>query len=221
MPFTFKLCGVTFPMPSRLQNSRFVIGLPPAHLFRLSTFASVLEDGELDVLLDALDTLDERDHDVAVTDTGPIGITLSGYGLPGTDPSTDANSTSRLEWTCHAVLHRPDRARKPERFVIELEMVDDRVNPLTTIVDEPVTPSERGGMPDSDYGEHATPEQLLESTVSMIKPLRALTRTKNKRRGKKGANDVDVVALLSQITVQLNRASDMKTFLRVSYGLES
>jgi hypothetical protein len=175
-----------------------------------------LEPGELEVLLDALDTLDERDHDSTISEAGPVGITLSGYGLPGTDSSTDANSTTRLQWTCHAALHRPNRAEKPERFVVELELVDDQVNPLTTIVAEPVTPGERGGMADSDYGEHATPEQLLESTVSMVKPLRALTRMKNKRRGKKGASDMDVVALLSQITDQLNRASDMKTFLRVS-----
>lgn len=197
------------------QNSRFIIGLTPAHLFRLPSFSSVLVEGEEEVLLEALDTLDERDHDPQVTETGPIGITLSGYGLPGTDTSSDAHSTSRLEWTCHAALHRPDRVNRPERFVVELELVDDQVNPLTTVLNEPTTPGERGGMKDSEHGMNPTPEQLLESTVSMIKPLRALTRMKNKRRGKKDAGDVDVVALLSQITDQLNRAEDLKTFLRV------
>ncbi|KAK4046108.1 hypothetical protein OIV83_006334 [Microbotryomycetes sp. JL201] len=193
------------------ENAHFVIGLTPTFLFGLDCLSRILVKGELDFLLETLDALDDRQRDPHNLETGPLTITLSGYGLPGTDTSSDAHSTDRLEWTCHAAVHRPDRTR-PRRFVVELELVDDQVNPLTT-VSEDLLPEERGGI--SDHGMDPTEEELIESTVSIIKPLRALTRVKRSRRAKRGQPHVDVVALLSQVTDQLNKTDDLGTFLKI------
>ncbi|KAM0791116.1 hypothetical protein ACM66B_004403 [Microbotryomycetes sp. NB124-2] len=193
------------------ENAHFIIGLTPSYLFSLDCLSRVLVKGELDILLETLDALDDRQRDPHNLETGPLTIILSGFGLPGTDTSSDAHSTDRLEWTCHAAVHRPDKSR-PRRFVLELELVDDQVNPLTTM-SEDVLPEERGGI--SEHGMDPTEEELLESTVSIIRPLRALTRVKRSRRTKRGQPHVDVVALLTQVTDQLNKTDDLSTFLKI------
>jgi len=90
--------------------------------------------------------VDERDNDPSNEETGPYTFTLSGFGLPGTG-TRDAQSPERLEWTCHAAVHRPTRKTRPNLVVLELELVDDQLNPLNTIPDEPMTEdqSDRGG----------------------------------------------------------------------------
>lgn len=144
-----------------------------------------------------MDALDEREADTSNTEQGPVSFELSGFGSPGTDTS-DPHSPARLEWHCHAALHRPS-SNRPNLHILELELVDDQVNPLRTVPEDEMP--ERHGM---DYDEVLEPseEALRASTVSMIKPLRALARIRNNRRRRAGGtfkpSETDFVALLSQ-----------------------
>ncbi|TKA54005.1 hypothetical protein B0A53_03287 [Rhodotorula sp. CCFEE 5036] len=211
------------------ENSGFVIGIHPRALFRAKCFSELLSEDETDVLLDAIDALDERDADETNEEVGPYTFILSGQGEPGSG-TTDAHARDRLQWSCHAAIHRPNPTQQPERLILELELVDDQVNPLQTRSQEPLTPDERGGLGNpEDYGENGinpTEEELIESTVSIIKPLRQLTRNRNarssRRRGR-GArrtdDDVDVVGLLSQINDQLSKADDLDVFLKIVAGI--
>lgn len=168
--------------------------------------------------MDALQGLDERDADPTNSEHGPVIFQISGQGQPGTDLSTEAGASAPLQWTAHAALHRPkhnDPTR--QRAILELEAVEDTFHPLATICSEPIAEDERGGMPkvNGQSGMAPTPEELHESTVSLIKPLRAMAKLRDKRSGSKKAGEVDVVGLLAQINEQLNRADDLKTFLKV------
>ncbi|GAA5866364.1 hypothetical protein JCM8547_000754 [Rhodosporidiobolus lusitaniae] len=207
------------------ENSGFILGLPPRHLFRVSCFSDLFDDDEVEVLEDAIDALDDRDSDSAGEEDGPYNFTLSGRGIPGSGTS-DAQTRERHEWTAHAAIHRPDK-QKPERVVLELELVDDHLNPLTTESSEPFTPDERIGFADpEDYqGINPTEEDIAESTLSLIKPLRTLTRMKErqKKKGRKqssrGLGDMDIVGLLSQINDQLSKADKLETFLKITAGI--
>lgn len=191
--------------------------------------SELFSEEETDVLLDAIDALDERDADETNEEVGPYTFILSGQGEPGSGAS-DAHARDRLQWSCHAAIHRPNPTQQPERLILELELVDDQVNPLQTKSQEPLTPDERGGLGNSeDYGENGinpTEEELIESTVSIIKPLRQLTRNRNtrssRRRGR-GArrtdDDLDVVGLLSQINDQLSKADNLEVFLKIVAGI--
>jgi len=207
------------------QNSGFILGLPPKALFQVDCLTHLLPEDEVDALFDALDAVDERDNDPSNEETGPYTFTLSGFGLPGTG-TRDAQSPERLEWTCHAAVHRPTRKTRPKLVVLELELVDDQLNPLNTIPDEPMTEDERVGFAEPEmYGEkgliNPSEAELLESTVSLAKPLRVLARakaTQARRRNKQASRamgEMDILGLLGQINEQLGKAEDLAGFLKV------
>ncbi|GAA6008926.1 uncharacterized protein JCM10292_006565 [Rhodotorula paludigena] len=209
------------------ENSGFIIGLPPRMLFKAKCLSHLLSEDESDALRDAIDALDERDEDESNEEVGPYTFSLSGRGVPGTS-SDDAQSRKRLEWTCHAAIHRPDRARQPKRVILELELMDDQFNPLTTVSSEPISSDERGGMGNpEDYGENGinpTEADLIESTVSIAKPLRMLarhktTRTRRRNPQRRSLEEMDVVGLLSQINDQLAKTDDLETFLKITAGV--
>ncbi|GAA6022377.1 hypothetical protein JCM10207_004744 [Rhodosporidiobolus poonsookiae] len=211
------------------ENSGFILGLPPRTLFRTKCLTDLLDPDEVDNLQDALEALDDRDDDPDNDEVGPYTFMLSGRGLPGTGTG-DAQSLEATEWTCHAAIHRPSRATNPKRVILELELADDQLNPLTTVSSEPFTPDERGGFgAPEEYGENGinpTEQDLIESTVSIVKPLRTLTRIRSRaqRRGSvrskpKGLNEMDIVGLLSQINDQLGKADDLETFLKITVGV--
>lgn len=210
---------LTFP---NLQNSRHIIGIPPSALFRATSLANLLPKDEIDSLLDAMDALDEREEDLDNTELGPIYFELSGFGLPGTDTS-DPHSPARLAWDCYAALHRPSPESRPRLHILELELIDDQVNPLFTVSEEAPDADERGGMA-YDVLVEPSEEELNQSTISLVKPLRALARIRNKRRGTGSAmardpNETDFVGLLSQVNEQLARANDLKTFAKLTAGV--
>ncbi|GAA6057033.1 hypothetical protein JCM3770_005219 [Rhodotorula araucariae] len=208
------------------ENSGFIIGLPPRTLFKCRCLTDIFSEDEGDALRDAIDALDDRDSDPSNDEQGPYTFTLSGQGNPGTNPD-DPHSGGRLEWTCHAAIHRPSPQAQPKRLVLELELVDDQVNPLTTVSSEPYSPDERGGMQDhagqGENGINPTEADLVESTVSIAKPLRILARNKSsrlKRRKVRRAHDeMDVVSLLSQINDQLSKTDELETFLKITAGV--
>ncbi|GAA5950234.1 hypothetical protein JCM21900_003518 [Sporobolomyces salmonicolor] len=211
------------------ENSGFIIGIPPKALFRAKSLSDLLSEDEAEALRDAIDALDDRDLDPSNEESGPYTFTLTGHGLPGTG-MRDARSPERLEWTCHAAIHRPNREQRPNLVVLELELVDDQLNPLSTTPSEPITPEERDGFAEPDaYGVNGlinpTEADLLESTVSLAKPLRVLARAKArqaKRANKSGSRimgEIDVLRLLSQINEQLGKASDLGSFLKIVAGV--
>lgn len=103
-------------------------------------------------------------------------------------------------------------------------MIDDQVNPLQTIAEgEPDVDEEKEGLP-YDVLVQPSQQDLVQSTVSLVKPLRALARIRNKRRGAGSAtarepNETDFVGLLSQVNEQLSRAHDLKTFAKLAAGV--
>ncbi|GAA5877871.1 hypothetical protein JCM1840_002929 [Sporobolomyces johnsonii] len=211
------------------ENSGFILGIPPKALFRAKCLSDLLSEDEADALRDAVDALDDRDLDPSNEESGPYTFTLTGHGLPGTG-TRDARSPERLEWTCHAAIHRPSREKRPKLVVLELELVDDQLNPLTTTPSEPITSDERVGFAEPDaYGKNGlinpTEADLLESTVSLAKPLRVLARAKArqaKRANKSGSRimgEMDVLHLLSQINEQLGKASELGSFLKIVAGV--
>ncbi|SGY74350.1 BQ5605_C005g03357 [Microbotryum silenes-dioicae] len=199
------------------ENSNFILGMRPNDFFCTQCLTSLLDPEEADALRDALEALDDRDADSANLYEGPINFQLSGTGRPGS-AAADAQDSSRLEWSCHAALHRPDRVNRPKMAVLELELMDDTVNPLTTESTEPALHEEKGGM-ETDQPFEPTEEDLQESTVSLVKPLRSLARMKRQRRAKRSQADVDVVTLLSNINNQLSKAEDLNVFLRITAGV--
>jgi hypothetical protein len=170
-------------------------------------------------LEEALEQLDERDEDSGNTDTGSFNFQLSGFGIPG---SGDAGlgSSSRAEWRAYCAVHRPDRIKFPNRAILELELMDDLLNPLTTESELPSTQEEKGGMESCGILQ-PTEDDLLLSTVSLVKPLRALARLKVKRArgGSATSTEMDVVALLSQINEQMAKADDLQSFLKITAGV--
>ncbi|GAA6061898.1 hypothetical protein JCM10212_004716 [Sporobolomyces blumeae] len=211
------------------ENSGFILGLPPKTLFQVDCLTNLLPEDEADALFDAIDAVDERDNDPSNEETGPYTFTLSGFGLPGTG-TRDAQSPERLEWTCHAAVHRPARSTRPKLIVLELELVDDQLNPLNTVPDEPMTEDERVGFAEPEaYGEkgviNPSEAELIESTVSLAKPLRVLARAKatqarrRNRQASRAMGEMDILGLLGQINEQLGKAEDLASFLKIVAGV--
>ncbi|KAL8281241.1 hypothetical protein RQP46_006275 [Phenoliferia psychrophenolica] len=202
------------------ENSRFIIGIPPTALIRAPSLTTFLSPDEQDVLLEALESLSERDSDPLNTEVGPMNFILSGEGLPGTGDGS-AGSSDRQQWTCHCGVHRPD-PKNPQRTVLEMELVEDPINPRRTDNQEL---DEKGGMSrggdEEDEGEPEEPswEDLEKSTVNLAQPLRALQRYKKRaaRGGKK--EEMDIVGLLAQINEQLSKAEELEEFLQITAGI--
>lgn len=205
------------------QNSRHIIGISPSALFRAESLADLLSPEEADGIYEAMEALDERELDRTTTETGPILFELAGTGLPGSGTS-DPHSEDRLCWDAYAALYRPSPATRPKLHILELELMEDLINPLKTVSEEPATGEEREGLPYDELVD-PSPADLMESTVSLVKPLRALARSRNKRRragSTANADEIDerdFVDLLSQINDQLGRAEDLKMFAKLIVGV--
>lgn len=191
------------------QNSGLIISLRPSELLSSSSFLSFLPPSSAEVLVETIAALLERDADPGNTDdAGPMNFSLWGYASPAIEGQDDED---RDEWEAHAAIHCPSLAN-PNRIVLELELVDDQFNPLSTITPNFAAEfNEKFGMASSSVNI-PTAAELSESTESPVKPLRALTKMK----GRKGKAALDVVTLLSQINEQLSKANDLTAFLKVS-----
>lgn len=140
----------------------------------------------------------------------PEHFRLSIYG---TRPSPGA---PRPEVLLHCALHRPDPFKRPNRSLLELELVDDTVNPLTTAWVAPVEEGEeQDGKKSSVHtmGMDPSAEDILKSTVTLMKPLRALSK---RRQGKDV--EINMVQLVYQVEDQLRRVKDLEKFLSVRSG---
>ncbi|KAK4047467.1 hypothetical protein OIV83_005379 [Microbotryomycetes sp. JL201] len=131
----------------------------------------------------------------------------------------------------YASLHRPDPVKQPNRTLLELELVDDTRNPLRTdrrlVSPEELDKDRRlhdGGYV-NDEGDHdrsgsatsgmdSTAEEIYRSTVSLMKPIRALNRKRARRD-----SEINMVQLVFQIEEQLRKAKGLETFLSVTAGI--
>lgn len=192
------------------ENSGHILGLSPKLLLNLYSFTEVLTQEQSQTLCDNLEVcLDSNSS----TSAGPHTFRMSGRGGIGT--GTDG-PLSHAEWSCWCAAHRPDPASRPRLVVIEFELENDELNPPTTVSIEPFQDDERGGVAGKPY--EPTEQDLIESTMSINKPLRALARLR--RKGKDFSGDsVEVLSILTQVNNQFDKAEDLPTFLKMSVGL--
>lgn len=208
------------------ENSGFILGLPPNQLFSLSCFTDILSDDEADSLRENLDMLDEPGQ-ADLIEVGPHHFKLTGRGIDG---ATLDGPMEPREWTCWCAAHKPDRDNRPNFIALELELENDETNPLRTDNQEPLMDEERGGMAGEPY--EPTAEDLAESTVNVVRPLRgSQTKPRRARRTTAGAtaatpnylnkssSSMDVFQVLTQVTEQLSRAEDLASFLKVVVGV--
>jgi hypothetical protein len=200
---------------------------------------------ESENLRDALEIVTERDNEADPLELSPISFDLSGRGSPG---SGTTGPTSRRNWKAYCALHRPNRAKQPHRLILELEIFDEDII-LSTPSSKAPSPIFRSAFDDPDRtsdGADTRPglrsdetiqpseEDLFESTVSLVQPLKAMVRLRKQREklrmqqntsrtssAKAGINDsirhgeLLVVQLLTQIDDEFKRADDLSQFLKV------
>lgn len=191
------------------ENSGHILGLAPECLLNLHSFTDILSDDEAQVLFDNLEVTLEDGQ----TGASPHTFRLSGQGGPG---SGLEGRGSRSAWTCWCAAHRPDPIRRPRLIIIEFELEADTLNPPSVISNEPLRYEERGGLAGEPY--QPTEEDLIESTRSAIKPLRALSRLRKKGKDFSG-DSVEVLSILSQVHDQFDQAKDMPSFLKMVVGV--
>ncbi|MBW0490223.1 hypothetical protein O181_029938 [Austropuccinia psidii MF-1] len=192
------------------ENSGHVLGLSPKLLLNLYSFTEVLTESEAQGLCENIEVcLDNKGNNQA----GPHTFRLSGTGELGTGIN---GRNSYMEWSCWCAAHRPDPISRPRLVVIEFELENDEINPPSTISHEPVREDERGGMAGKPY--EPTEQDVLESTMSINKPLRALSRLRRKGRDFSG-DSVEVLSILGQINEQFDKTDDMSTFLKMVVGV--
>lgn len=150
-----------------------------------------------------MESLDERDADESNEELGPYTFQLSGSGTAKTP----------IEWTAYCAIHRPDRENAPQRVILELERVEDARQSTCATPEPPRTAEEKGGMESCGIVEPSA-EDLLLSTVSLVKPLRELSRSRGSRVGSK-QKELNVVQLLSQVNEQFSRTENLEEFYRV------
>ncbi|OAV93269.1 hypothetical protein PTTG_00885 [Puccinia triticina 1-1 BBBD Race 1] len=192
------------------ENSRHILGLSPKLLLNLYSFTEVLTRDQSQLLCDNLEVcLDSANTSTA----GPHTFRMSGRGGIGTGID---GPMSHTEWSCWCAAHRPDPVGRPRLVIIEFELENDELNPPSTVSVEPVDEDDRGGVAGKPY--EPTEQDLIESTMSISKPLRALARLR--RKGKDFSGDsVEVLSILSQLNNQFDKADDMPTFLKMAVGL--
>ncbi|KNZ63517.1 hypothetical protein VP01_1133g4 [Puccinia sorghi] len=170
------------------ENSRHILGLSPKLLLNLYSFTEVLTQDQSQLLCDNLEVcLDGSSTSTA----GPHTFRMAGRGGIGT--GTDG-PFSHTEWSCWCAAHRPDPVSRPRLVIIEFELENDEINPPSTVAFEPVDEDDRGGIAGKPY--EPTEQDLLESTTSINKPLRALARLR--RKGKDFSGDsIEVLSILN------------------------
>lgn len=217
------------PDRSRLsQNSSVILGVPPLALFQSPTFTTFLTQESTDTFLDAVDALDdnespspdgEEDPEPEPSEDRPEAPSKT---LPPPEQFTVALSNESVESPrFYASLHRPDPLTCSNRFLLELEPEHDFRFPLTTPCDlSAPAPTDVGaeGAREARGGTERqvdpSEEEILRSTVSLMKPLKAIARRRSKR-----APEINMVQLVYQIEEQLRKANSLEVFLSVTTGI--
>ncbi|KAH9822265.1 hypothetical protein DFH28DRAFT_1119193 [Melampsora americana] len=191
------------------ENSGLILGHSPQTLLQLHSFSDILSPDNAQVLYDNLEVTLEGGQEEA----GAHTFRLSGEGGRG---SGLEGRSSHSTWTCWCAAHRPEPIRRPSLIIIEFELETDTINPPSIIPREPLSYDERGGMLGEPY--LPTKEDLIESTRSVSKPIRALSRLRKKGKDFSG-DSVEVLSILSQANEQFDKAKDLPTFLKMAVGV--
>ncbi|EGG00131.1 uncharacterized protein MELLADRAFT_39867 [Melampsora larici-populina 98AG31] len=191
------------------ENSGLILGHSPQSLLQLHSFSDILSPDEAQVLYDNLEVTLEGGQEEA----GAHTFRLSGQG--GRGSGLDGRS-SHSTWTCWCAAHRPEPIRRPALIIVEFELETDTINPPSIISREPLSYDERGGMAGEPY--LPTEEDLIESTRSVNKPIKALSRLRKKGKDFSG-DSVEVLSILSQVNEQFDKAKDLPSFLKMSVGV--
>lgn len=219
------------------QNSAEIIHLSPSTLFACQSFTGFLTPDSTDTFLDAVDALDDADPPSSASsdDDSNAGddenkpppqpslphpehfrITILGSAADAKN-HLPSDSPDRPEVHLHASLHRPEPAKRPSRTLLELELVDDVRNPLKQ--DRlPASPEElnkdrrlHDPPREQRHGMDPTADEIYRSTVSLMKPIRALNKKRSRREP-----EINMVQLVFQIEEQLRKAKGLETFLSAS-----
>lgn len=158
------------------QNSKVIIGYSPSALFALDNFCDILSEEQAEELHDHLGFV--RDGTFELEHSGPDVFPLI----------IIAPDSTNIKLWC--AIHISNNNQ--DLMVFELELEDDHLFPLFSPADEELSPLP----PEDTLGSDPTEQELLESTISMSKPLRVL-RHARKRRGQAAA--MEVFNLLGQI----------------------
>jgi hypothetical protein len=176
------------------ENVEEVLGYTAKQLFTLKSFTDILSDKETEVLLDHIEFV--QDSDVDMESSGPELFALS---------IRRPDRTMQKLWCAMYVTEA-----NPNLIVCEFELEDDTQNPLMPASDQ--TPD----TPEDTLGSKPTAQELVESTESISRPLRAL-RSARKRKGEAAA--MEVFNIMSQVQEQLAAAPSLDTFLKVLVGV--
>ncbi|KAF2279740.1 uncharacterized protein EI97DRAFT_370543 [Westerdykella ornata] len=175
------------------ENSMQIIGRSPPELFALESFTDILSEDQTENLLDHIDFIKDPDADVGAN--GPEVFPLS-IKVPG-----------ERARKCFCAIHMNDA--NPGLIICELELQDDKVNPLAPAEDVLDHPADT-------LNSQPTQQEYIRSTESISKPLRIL-RGARKRRGEAAA--MEVFNIMSQLQEQLAAAPNLDTLLKVLAGV--
>ena len=207
-----------------MQNSSTVLGIAPLTLFQAPTFTNLLTSESTDTFLDAVDALDDNEASSADADEEaereptedrpePPSKTLP----PPEHFLVTLASTTGDSSRFFAALHRPDPINSPHRSLLELEPEHDTTYPLSTAWEPTLPPRDQPEPAESsDQDKQVDPSEaeILRSTVSLMKPLKAIARRRSKR-----TPEINMVQLVYQIEEQLRKANSLEVFLSVTTGI--
>ncbi|OAP61981.1 hypothetical protein AYL99_04184 [Fonsecaea erecta] len=176
------------------ENSAEIIGYTPHQLFQLDSFLDIFCEDQAENLTDHLAFIQDGEGDVS---TNGLEVFLLSIKPP--------HARTRRLW-CAMHLSESD----PGLVICEFEIEDDTRNPLVS--PEDMTPP----VPENTLGSNPTAEELMDSTVTISKPLRVL-RSARKKRTEVAA--MEIFNVMSQIQEQLANAPTLQTFLKVLIGI--
>ena len=125
-------------------------------MFSLDSFLDCFDDDQADVLWDNIEGLEDSDQEL--TETGPHIFKISGWGQPG---EGKGKARARRHWECWCAIHQtfsePQHIDEEEKLdpkwkkpltIMELELINDEVNPLEAR-SVPPSPDESSAFDDS------------------------------------------------------------------------
>ncbi|KAH8924871.1 hypothetical protein BT69DRAFT_1349174 [Atractiella rhizophila] len=204
------------------ENSADILGWKPSALFALDDFLECLDEEDRETFAENVELMDEQEEADGLKQHGPHTFRIAGVRqIPRRTPerntsrSASSTTTSQESWQCWCASHRPDPQNRPTLIVLEFELVEDDIHPLSTEVK--VEEHERGGLDGEPY--IPTEEDLKISTTSISKPMKGLAKLRREGHGLNSSSGLAVFQVLGQVNEQLGKAEELEEFLKVSVGL--
>lgn len=206
------------------QNTDDILGITPTAFFAADTFTSFLSTSSVDSFLDAVDAMHasdpsasssdpESNEDLPKSPLNGIKIPPEHFRLAIVSGSGDGKKRTSV----FASLHRPDESQQ-WHTILELEPVDDAAYPRSLVGSGRALPTVADLDAEQARDEKAgmemdpTAEEIIKSTLSALKPLRALAGKRRREKGK----EINLVQLVYQIEQQFRKAKSLETFWPVS-----